>query len=80
MKLDKKHQQGFLVRLMLVVTFQVWSMWTLGNGIGDFSNLSCYGYTHHHWNRKPHDISNVGIGWEDEVNIGMAIKGLRDRH
>lgn len=81
MKLDKKHQQGFLVRLHVGGDFpsveyvDFWEMALL-----TFPNLSCYGYTHHHWNRQPHDISNVGIGWEDEVNIGIAIKGLRDRH
>jgi hypothetical protein len=80
MKLDKKHQQGFLVRLHVGGDFpsveyvDFWRMALL-----TFPNLSCYGYTHHHWNRQYHDIRNVGIGWKEERNIGKAIKNLRDK-
>tara|TARA_X000001316_G_scaffold12138_1_gene5766 strand:- start:4359 stop:5048 length:690 start_codon:yes stop_codon:yes gene_type:complete len=78
--LDKKHPQGFLVRLHVGGDFpsveyvKFWEMALL-----TFSTLSCYGYTHHHYNRKRHDIDNIGISWKEERNIGKAIKNLRDK-
>ena len=82
MTLDKRHQQGFLVRLHVGGDFpsveyvNFWEMALL-----TFNNLSCYGYTHHHYNRKRAGaIQRVaGIEWYDERDIGRAIKKLRDK-
>ena len=84
MTLDKRHQQGFLVRLHVGGDFpsveyvDFWEMALL-----TFKNLSCYGYTHHHYNRKRagvvHHATRQGIEWQDERDIGRAIKKLRDK-
>lgn len=84
MTLDKRHPQGFLVRLHVGGDFpsveyvDFWEMALL-----TFKNLSCYGYTHHHYNRKRagvvHHATRQGIEWQDERDIGRAIKKLRDK-
>jgi|TARA_R110000851_G_scaffold43016_1_gene106733 hypothetical protein len=78
--LDKKHKQGFLVRLHIGGDFpsvdyvNFWEMALL-----TFPNLSCYGYTHHHYNRKSKVVRQIGIPVDEEKSIGKAIRKLRNK-